>query len=77
MCEQYILQPTESSPRTENSSPQRQRMAEWSGDTPVAGTMIRSRIANRKQRQCYRSYDVFRELCGRGVKINQDRPALR
>ncbi len=32
MREQYILQPSESSPRTGNSSPQRQRMAEWSGN---------------------------------------------
>ncbi len=40
MCEQYILQPTESSPGTGNSSSQTQRMAEWSGNTQAAGSMI-------------------------------------
>ncbi len=39
MREQYILHPTESSPGTGNSSPQRQRMAERSGDTRAAGSM--------------------------------------
>ncbi len=39
MREQYILQPTESSPGTGNSSPQRQRMSAWSGDTWAAGSM--------------------------------------
>ncbi len=39
MCEHYILQPTESSPGTGNSSPQRQRMDVWSGDTWAAGSM--------------------------------------
>ncbi len=42
MREQYILQPTESSPGTGNSSPQRQRMAAWSGDTQAAGGMLYS-----------------------------------
>ncbi len=31
MQEQYILQPTESSPGTRNPSPQRKRMAVWNG----------------------------------------------
>ncbi len=39
MREQYILQPTESSPETRNPGPQRQRMAAWSGDTRAAGGM--------------------------------------
>ncbi len=40
MREQYILQPTESSTGTRNSSPQMQRMAEWSGNTRAAGSMV-------------------------------------
>ncbi len=39
MREQYILQPTESSPGTGNTSPQRQRMAVWSGNIQVAGSL--------------------------------------
>ncbi len=39
MCEQYILQPTESSPGTGNPGPQRQRMTAWSCDTRTAGRM--------------------------------------
>ncbi len=42
MREQYILQPTESSPATGNSSSQRQRMTAWSGDTWAAGSIIRA-----------------------------------
>ncbi len=39
MRERYILQPTENSAGTRNSSPQRQRMAAWTGDTKAAGSM--------------------------------------
>ncbi len=39
MYEQYVLQPTESSAGTGISSHQRQRMAEWSGDTRAACSM--------------------------------------
>ncbi len=39
MHEQYILQPTKNSPGTGYSSSQRQRMAEWSGNTGAAGSM--------------------------------------
>ncbi len=39
MHEQYILQPTESSPGTGNSSPQRKRMAEWHANTRAVGNM--------------------------------------
>ncbi len=39
MREQYILQPTESSPGTRNPGSQRQRMAAWSVDTQIAGSM--------------------------------------
>ncbi len=39
MHEQYILQPTKSSPGTRHSGPQRQGMAVWSGDTAAAVSM--------------------------------------
>ncbi len=44
MHEQYILQPTESSPGTGNSSNQRLRMAERSGSTRAAGSMQSTKL---------------------------------